>query len=113
MPSLNDYLILSAVLFTIGTAPENWPPWPWLESGYNVEIEMQDSGDETRGGDALWLVMRDVERHDALAIVYQYDTTRLRDDGVGLSDDATLLLLEYRGHPDPGRDGSDRWVPGS
>ena len=96
------------VLLTIGTAPENWPPWPWLDSGYNVEIEMQDSGDETRGGNALWLVMRDVERHDALAIVYQYDITRHRDvgpsDGIGFelvgptcerADASGLLFHEY------------------
>jgi serine phosphatase RsbU (regulator of sigma subunit) len=35
----------------------------------------------------------------------------VQHNGVGLSDDATLLLLEFRGHPDPGRDGTDRGVP--
>jgi len=81
-----------AILVEIRAAPDGWPQWPWLESGYLVDLSMDDTGDESRGGDTFWFAMRQVETHATLAIVYQFDVARLSHDGIGASEDIGFEL---------------------
>lgn len=70
------------IALEIRTNPEDWPQWSWLEMGYIVDLSMDDSGDEGRGGDSLWFVMRQVDTRTSLVIVYQYDIAKLSGFGI-------------------------------
>jgi hypothetical protein len=75
------------IILEVRANPENWPQWTWVEMGYIVDLSMDDSGDESRGGDSLWFVMREINTGTSLAIVYQYDIAKLSGVGIDASDD--------------------------
>jgi hypothetical protein len=60
-----------SVGFDVGAWVEDWPIWPWLVEGAQVEINLWDTGGDRRGGDPLWLVVRDTATSDPLMSIYQ------------------------------------------
>ena len=50
----------SCLLFlSLGARVEDWPIWPWLVQGAELEVDLWDSGNGNRGGGPLWMSLRD------------------------------------------------------
>lgn len=74
--------------FDVAQPVHDWPSWPWLVEGAQLDISLWDTGGNTRGGDPLWLVLRDSVTGDPLFTIYQLNGFLIADgtfrDEVGI-----------------------------
>jgi hypothetical protein len=60
-----------SISFDVSQPVDDWPSWPWLVEGAQLDISLWDTGGDTRGGDPLWMVVRDSVTGDPLISIYQ------------------------------------------
>jgi hypothetical protein len=77
-----------AISFDVSRPVDDWPIWPWLVEGAQLDISLWDTGADTRGGDPLWLVLRDSVTGEPLFTIYQLNGFLIADgtfrDEVGI-----------------------------
>jgi hypothetical protein len=44
--------------FDVARPLDDWPIWPWIVEGAQVDISLWDTGTNLRGGDSLWMIAR-------------------------------------------------------
>jgi hypothetical protein len=76
------------ISFDVAQPVHDWPSWPWLVEGAQLDISLWDTGGNTRGGDPLWMVLRDSVTGDPLFSIYQLNGFLIADgtlrDEVGI-----------------------------
>jgi hypothetical protein len=77
-----------SISFDVARPVDNWPRWPWLVGGAQLDVSLWDTGANTRGGDPLWLVLRDEVTGNPLLSIYQLNGVLIADgtlrDEIGL-----------------------------
>jgi hypothetical protein len=71
-----------SVGFDVARRPEDWPSWPWLVQGAQVDISLWSTGGGgvRSGGDQLWFVVRDSITGDPLMSIYQLNRDFIEND---------------------------------
>lgn len=71
-----------AVSFDVAQPVDDWPSWPWLVEGAQLDVSLWEGGD-SRGGDPLWMVLRDRVTGDPLITLYQLNGFLIADGTFG------------------------------
>ena len=58
--------------FDVARPLGDWPIWPWITEGAQFDISLWDTGEDLRGGDSLWMVLRDSTTGAPLMSIYQF-----------------------------------------
>jgi hypothetical protein len=86
-----------AIGFDVSRPVDDWPSWPWLVEGAQLDISLWEGGD-TRGGDPLWMVLRDSVTGDPLFTIHQLNGVLISDgtlrDEIGIDADIVGPVCE-------------------
>jgi hypothetical protein len=68
-----------SVGFDVARRSDDWPSWPWLVEGAEVDLSLWDTGGDLRGGDPLWMVIRDSATGAPMMSIYQLTATLIEN----------------------------------
>jgi len=68
--------------FDVVARAADWPIWPWLVNDAQVGVDLWDTGGDARGGDPLWMSLRDRDTNELLMTMYQLDHVLIEDGTV-------------------------------